>query len=184
MKRITQASILVATLLAFWLVGCSVDNPGSVQVKENSGERVFLQYVAVGNSLTAGYMDAGLHVAGQHQSYPALIAQKMGFTVEAGPHDDFYQPYVNDPGIGSTSTGDPSQVAGVVYWTGTSIALTGTTPIAEVPTLLLAATVPVPYNNLGIPGAYFVNIWFAKARGKICPEPEVVHEENPTNNSQ
>lgn len=42
-----------------------------------NGEADFSRYVAVGGSLTAGYMDGGLYRAGQLASYPNLLAQQF-----------------------------------------------------------------------------------------------------------
>ncbi|MBB6609749.1 G-D-S-L family lipolytic protein [Pontibacter sp. Tf4] len=39
----------------------------------------FTKYVAVGNSLTAGYQDRGLYREGQLNSYPAILAQQFAF---------------------------------------------------------------------------------------------------------
>jgi len=43
----------------------------------SSGSANFTRYIAVGNSLTAGYADGGLYLAGQLNSYPSIIAQQM-----------------------------------------------------------------------------------------------------------
>jgi hypothetical protein len=37
----------------------------------------FTRYIAVGNSLTAGYADGGLYLEGQQNSYPSIIAKQM-----------------------------------------------------------------------------------------------------------
>ena len=42
-----------------------------------SGEADFSKLISVGNSVGAGYMNGALYVAGQNNSYPALIASKM-----------------------------------------------------------------------------------------------------------
>jgi hypothetical protein len=107
----------------------------------------FANYIAIGNSLTSGYMDGGLHIAGQTTSYPQLIADALGYQA-----DSFSQPMVASPGIGS-SAAPPGYVAGVFYFNGSGIGLLGLTPIVEVPSLLLNVTWPVPYSNLGVPGA-------------------------------
>lgn len=74
------------------LAGCkpSLDEP-----KYTSGDADFSSYVAIGNSLTAGYMDNALTLEGQLQSYPSLLAKQ--FKLAGG--GDFKQPLVN-PGNG------------------------------------------------------------------------------------
>ena len=117
---------------------------------------MFASYVAIGNSLTAGYMDSGLMQAGQANSYPQLIAAQLGFD-----NTGFSQPWVLAPGIGSTNTGDPSLIAGVLYFNGTAPAILGTTPAAQVMSLLPAAAQPTPYHNLGVPGATLGDVFSA-----------------------
>ncbi len=41
------------------------------------GEADFTKYIAIGNSLTAGFADGGLYLAGQRVAYPNLIAQQL-----------------------------------------------------------------------------------------------------------
>jgi len=145
--KITAAAVVLLALLA---TGCGVDTPAPVELtyEQPTGEAIFANYVAIGNSLTAGFMDGGLVMNGQVNSYPQLIASAMGY-----PAGSFMQPLIAFPGIGSSSTGDPSIVAGVLRFDGASLSLAGTTPLASVQALLLAAQLPVAYQNLGVPGA-------------------------------
>ncbi len=157
MKRTFTAFAPFAILLAGLLAGCGVDTPDSPQVVL-TGNQQFRTYVAIGNSLTAGYMDGGLVVDGQLGSYPSLIARRMGYTVGVSSSATFTQPYLLRPGVGTTSTGDPAVTAGVLHWTGSTVALLGTTPTASVPALAVMATLPAPYSNLGVPGATVLDV--------------------------
>lgn len=144
--------LLGATLAGLLAAGCSLDSPGHVSLDypQPEGAGIFGNYVAVGNSLTAGFMDSGLMTAGQATSYPQLIANQMGY-----PAGSFPQPLLASPGVGSTELDDDTLVAGVLRFdaaTGGLVPL-GVTPEDEVPALALAATWPVPYSNLGVPGA-------------------------------
>ena len=146
--KIPAAAVVLLALLA---AGCGVDTPAPVDLtyEQPTGEAIFSNYVAIGNSLTAGFMDGGLVRNGQVNSYPQLIASALGY-----PAGSFMQPLIAFPGIGSSSTGDPAVVAGVLRFDGAGISLAGTTPLADVQsTLLLAAQWPVAYQNLGVPGA-------------------------------
>jgi lysophospholipase L1-like esterase len=60
----------------------------------NGGSADFSSYIAVGNSLTQGYQDGGLHneYNQQDNSFPAIIAKQMGTT--------FVQPLVEGDGSG------------------------------------------------------------------------------------
>lgn len=57
-----------------WLSACKpeIHNP-----KPTAGSADFSRYIALGNSLTAGYADGGLYRAGQEVSYPSIIAKQM-----------------------------------------------------------------------------------------------------------
>jgi GDSL-like Lipase/Acylhydrolase len=94
----------------------------------------FDSYVALGDSLTAGFSSGSLLEAHQQNSYPALIARVAGVT-------DFQQPTVSEPGI-------PPELALI--------------RLSPIPTVLPKAAspgaptnlaLPRPYNNLGVPGA-------------------------------
>jgi lysophospholipase L1-like esterase len=73
--------------LSLGLAGCQADIDGP---SANPGPLDFTSYVAVGNSLTAGYSDGGLYNEAQATSYPALLAQQFGGTGK-GPAS-FVQP--------------------------------------------------------------------------------------------
>lgn len=138
--------LLVGALVA--LGGCSLEAPDdptdlvNAPTTEDAGAR----YVSVGNSLTAGFMDGGLIQSGQMYSYPRLIANALGLN-----NTQFTQPWIASPGIGGLSG---ANVTGVLFFNGASIAVLGSTPAADVQSeLLLAATQPTQYHNLGVPGA-------------------------------
>src|SRR5690606_32518981 len=91
MKNIFKYSF---ALLAIGLVSCEpeFDNPVTDEGFYSSGTANFSKYVAVGNSLTAGYGSGALYITGQEDSYPNLMAQQFAF-VGGG---DFSQPLMND----------------------------------------------------------------------------------------
>jgi lysophospholipase L1-like esterase len=160
--RATTQILAVAAVLAGGIVpallatGCSPDDPPAtaLAITQPAGQEALARYVALGDGMTAGFMDGGLIVAGQVASYPARIAGRLGLSPAPGGAGWFAQPLVAWPGLGSTPLPDPSLAAGVLRWDGAAISLAGTTPRAEVAaTLLLAAAFPTPYHNLGIPGA-------------------------------
>ncbi len=75
MKPIHITRMLAAMGLAGTaLLGCEpkLDAPAA-----SPGTADFSRYVAVGNSLTAGYADGGLYRAGQLNSYPSIIANQL-----------------------------------------------------------------------------------------------------------
>ncbi|MBK6733174.1 MAG: hypothetical protein IPG61_03655 [bacterium] len=138
--------LLVGALVA--LGGCSLEAPDDPTnlVNDPTTEDAGARYVSVGNSLTAGFMDGGLIQSGQMYSYPRLVANALGLS-----STQFTQPWIASPGIGGLSG---ANVTGVLFFNGTSIAVLGSTPAADVQSeLLLAATQPTQYHNLGVPGA-------------------------------
>lgn len=58
-------------LLGLALTSCQ---PDITDPKPSAGSADFSRYIAVGNSLTAGYSDNGLYLEGQQNSYPSILA--------------------------------------------------------------------------------------------------------------
>ncbi|MBD3220920.1 hypothetical protein GF314_06720, partial [bacterium] len=158
----SQRSILVgAMVLALVLTGCSPDDPTNptIEIKQPEGSEALSRYVAIGNSLTAGYMDNGLSLVGQLSSYPAQIAPQLGLDPQPGGEPWFSQPLVALPGVGESTASSPTMVAGVLHWDGAAISVLDETPLAELEsTLLLASSNPTPYHNLGVPGATTLDV--------------------------
>lgn len=100
----------------------------------------FSKYVALGDSLTAGYASGGLAKFYQEHSYPAILARQFGIAT-------FQQPLVSDPGIAPVlkleRLLDP-QTRSLVP----TLVPSGTTPGQPI-----NATYQGIYNNLGIPGS-------------------------------
>src|SRR5690606_3901574 len=77
------------------LMACSSDDDSGDSVAEvpiTSGEADFSTYVALGNSLTAGYSDNALFRAGQENSFAKLLADQ--FALAGG--GEFKIPYTHD----------------------------------------------------------------------------------------
>lgn len=101
----------------------------------DTGDADFSRYVAIGDSLTAGFMSSGLTRSAQLNSYPILIFRQA--TGSSG--NGFEQPYVSDPGIPAT------------------LELKSLVPLVIGPRggagQPLNLTLNRPYNNLAVPGA-------------------------------
>ncbi len=121
--------VLVLTLVA--LLGAL---PVSAQVD-------FTRYVALGDSLTAGFVSGGLVQYYQERSYPAYLAQQAGAPV-------FEMPLVSEPGF------PPLLELKALVPSPVIQAKPGA------PGMPLNATLPVPYNNLGVPGADLYDLLF------------------------
>ncbi|WP_420151844.1 SGNH/GDSL hydrolase family protein [Spirosoma sp.] len=86
---------LVASLLAGLLACTNNDidpNAGTSGATPSKGSADFSRYVAIGNSLTAGYADGGLYRESQLNSYPNILAGQFK-TVGGG---DFIQPLFSE----------------------------------------------------------------------------------------
>jgi lysophospholipase L1-like esterase len=103
-----------------------------------SGSADFAKYVAIGNSLTAGYADGDLYLSGQENSYPALLANQF----EAAGGGEFTQPLMFDEyGFGKRLLLDAAKPGPVPA---------GVTPDPQNATSIAANG---PFNNMGVPGA-------------------------------
>lgn len=141
-------------VLAAGFASCEPEFENEVNANYTSGDADFSTYVAVGNSLTAGYMDGTVSRVGQTYSFPNLLAQK--FALVGG--GEFTQPsYADDVSgfgglklygniISGTRRVIDASVGGVEYIGGTA-SVSGPVDI-EVSNLQATA-----YNNMGVPGA-------------------------------
>ena len=128
-----------------FLSGCKDSAPsgptpglGSVSVKK---------YVAVGNSLTAGYQSNGLYASAQAYSYPNMISQQLA---KAGAAlDTFQQPIYSDPGIPDPATGKAQRYV-ILSFTDPKNPVIG--PEGLAPGTPKNSALARPYDNLGIPG--------------------------------
>ncbi len=137
-------------LLAIGLASCEpeFDNPVTDEGFYTSGSADFSKYVAVGNSLTAGYASGALYITGQENSYPNIMAQQFSF---AGG-GDFSQPLMNDNLGGLLLNGAQITENRYVLAVGADgnpspVRLDGT------PTTDVANHLSGSFNNMGVPGA-------------------------------
>ena len=118
-----------------------------------AGTANFSRYIAVGNSLTAGFADNGLYLEGQLTSYPSQLARQ--FALAGG--GAFVQPLFpeNQPnGNGYLRlTGFDAAGAPVLTRVTTGLAVRGTSPRGEVLTKFTG-----DINNLGVPGLRMAEI--------------------------
>ena len=74
MKKFFTYVAPALTTLGLALGGCQTD---ITEPKATGGDADFSKYIAVGNSLTAGYADGGLYLESQQNSYPSFLAQQF-----------------------------------------------------------------------------------------------------------
>lgn len=159
---------ILLVLFVATLISCE---PVFEEQVSDPGEADFTRYVAVGNSLTAGYANNALYREAQQSSFPKLLADQFR---EAGG-GAFSQPLV-EPGVGAGMDGGPRLVLGQA----------GDGSLAPVPAAEQGQDIfsnPIgdqgPFNNLGVPGAktfHLLSDEFAEANpffGRFASSPEI-----------
>ncbi len=89
-----KISFVFFVALALFIAGCSLEAPTEKQTVLKTCTGNFASYVALGNSITAGFQSAALTQKHQIYSYPNLLAEQMGVS-------NFEQPLLAYPGLGS-----------------------------------------------------------------------------------
>lgn len=134
-------------LVSLTFAACSSDDDTTTEepVVIVSGEADFSKYIALGNSLTAGYGDNALYKRGQENSWPKLLSDQ--FALAGG--GEFKIPYMNDNIGGFLFGGATNPSFGPrLYFNGSGPATLPGTPTTEATTVLTG-----PFNNMGVPGA-------------------------------
>lgn len=141
-NKITYLSLFLATALLL-LASCA-DRDESFKVER--GEADFSNYVAFGNSLTAGYGDAALYYEGQVVAYPYLMAQQMA-QVGGG---EFRQPWVDPSSVGVGSNKNARLVLKMVNG---ELVPVPSAPKGDLSIFVNSVASEGPFNNMGVPGA-------------------------------
>jgi lysophospholipase L1-like esterase len=121
----------VAMLATMGLFACQPEIEVETPV---SGSADFTTYIALGNSLTAGYADGGVYRESQENSYPEMMAKSMREVNSSLTFKTPLMPVGNGSGYLKLVGGAPTPVAADPSWPA-SIAAAG------------------PYQNMGVPGA-------------------------------
>ncbi len=143
-------------LLAFlglFLASCSEDDPiidntpPPVPVNYTSGTADFSNYVAVGNSITAGYSDNALFIDGQTASFPNMLAGN--FALAGG--GAFTTPFMADNLGGATLGGQ--NILGNRFILSFASGDPSPVPVSGQGATEISNTLTGPFNNMGVPGA-------------------------------
>ncbi len=183
----TQYKWLLA-LLILGFVACESDDDAPATEQEvviTAGEADFSKYVALGNSLTAGFTDGALFIAAQENSLPNILAQQ--FALAGG--GTFTQPLMNDNIGGATLGGNVILNPRFYFYSDPDPAppslsgprLLGTTPtdnVFDIPTTEISSTLSGSFNNMGIPGAKSFHL-LANGYGNIAGLTTVPATANP-----
>ncbi len=167
MRQLRYLKYTAVLVLGFGLVACEPEFENEVRdgVQYTDGDADFSTYVALGNSLTAGFADGALYVQGQENSYPNIMAQQ--FALVGG--GDFTQPLMADNLGGLTLSGnqiaDNRRVLSFDDQGNASAVILSGTPTTEITNVLSG-----PFNNMGIPGARSFHL-LADTYGNIANFP-------------
>ncbi len=147
MKNIISKTAFVA-IVASAIISCKPDLKAPTAEK---GSADFTKYVAIGNSITAGFADGALYYDGQASSYANILAQQFK-TVGGG---EFKTPFTAVNSVGMGSSGNAKLVLG--YKTDCK-GVNGLSPIpfaanGDLAVFFASVANQQPFNNMGIPGA-------------------------------
>lgn len=156
MKFLKQHIYTIAAVL--FLAACK---PEIKIPQATHGSADFSRYIAVGNSLTAGYADGGLYLEGQQNSYPSIIANQM----KAVGGGAFNQPLFSTAqanGSGYLSlTGFNADGTPITTPVTTNLAIRGILPVPNFGNVTLYTKYSGDINNYGVPGIKLLNITYA-----------------------
>lgn len=111
------------------------------------GSANFTNYVAIGNSLTAGYSDNALFIMGQMASFPNMLAGNF----ELAGGGSFTQPLMADNLGGMTLQGN--QIVGNRLILDFSTGSPAPVPVEGQGSTEITNTLSGSFNNMGVPGA-------------------------------
>jgi hypothetical protein len=152
-------NIKMLFLVSLTFVACTtkeeeviIPNNSSDGLPLTAGSANFSKYVAVGNSLTAGFSDGALFIEGQKTSWTAILAEQ--FKLVGG--GEYKIPFMGDNLGGFSAGGIQFPQTGVrTFWNGCA-----PTAVAGISSTVLGASIAAngPYNNCGIPGAKCIDL--------------------------
>ncbi|MDB5138389.1 MAG: hypothetical protein JWR12_305 [Mucilaginibacter sp.] len=156
MKNLKHYIYIVAGLV--WLTACK---PEITTFKPSHGNVDFTRYIAVGNSLTAGYADGGLYLAGQENSYPSIMAKQMQM-VGGGTFTQplFSTAQANGSGYLSLTGFNPDGTP-ITTAVTSNLAVRGVLPVPGFGNVILYTKYTGDNNNYGVPGIKLLNITYA-----------------------
>lgn len=151
-------------ILALGMVACEpeFENPVDADDVYISGEADFSNFVAIGNSITAGYADHALYINAQEASYPNILANQFA---KAGG-GTFTQPLAADNFGGLLLNGNKIADTRLVLAFDA-----GGNPMPKnidaQPTTEVTNVLSGPFNNMGVPGMKSFHL-FAEGYGNVA----------------
>ncbi|MVN22620.1 SGNH/GDSL hydrolase family protein [Mucilaginibacter arboris] len=156
MNKFKNIFILAAGILSFAACKPEFKTPAP-----NTGAANFSRYIAVGNSLTAGYADGGLYLEGQQNSYPSIIGKQMQ-QIGGGA---FTQPLFTDAQSNGSGyiklTGFDANGSPITANVTDKLAIRGFVTIPGFGDVTTYTKYSGDINNYGVPGIKLLNITYA-----------------------
>jgi len=144
-----KTKILYLSFLTLVLTSCDPKFDNEIDSGTYSaGEADFTRYVAVGNSLTAGYMDGTVYRTGQQYSYPNILAQQFAIVGGGTFTQPSFEDDLNNTG-GLLFDGDLITIKRMII----NASVGGPQNISGEATANVANLQAKAYNNMGIPGS-------------------------------
>lgn len=147
---------ILLSALAIGFASCEPEFDNAVDANYSSGEANFSSYVALGNSLTAGYMDGTVSRGSQENSYPHLLSQQFALVGGGEFTQPSYADDVNNLG-GLMLGGNPILDGSLSNMFNTRLVIDASQGrpenIAGTSTIEVSNLQAKAYNNMGVPGA-------------------------------
>jgi lysophospholipase L1-like esterase len=188
MKTFNIKSLIAIALVACVIVSCKQEvitltpPPGPEAPTGSKGNADFTKYVAIGNSLTAGFQAGALFTEGQNNSFPLILSKQ--FSIAQGTTLAFNQPDINSVNGYNSSYSNPgaSVIRGrmILFAADNVQAHALPTPAATpgVPAPYNTADLPTPYtgdktklNNFGVPGILLAQALIPQTGGPSTGNP-------------
>lgn len=153
-----QSKYIYNSILAVAILAMASCKPEFKTLTPSKGTADFSRYIAVGNSLTAGYADGGLYLEGQQNSYPEMIAAQMK-TVGGGSFTSPFFSAAQSNGSGYLSlTGFTASGTPITTAVTTNLAIRGQINIPPYGNITLYTKYTGDLNNYGVPGIKLLQI--------------------------
>lgn len=148
-------NFIYLAILAAGFASCEPEFENEVNSEYTSGDADFTSYVAIGNSLTAGYMDGTVSRVGQTYSFPNLLAQQFALVGGGEFTQPSYAEDVNNLGglmLGGIPIADRRRVLDATQ-VNPNGSIGAVEIIAGTSTIEVSNLQATAYNNMGVPGA-------------------------------
>ncbi len=135
------------SVLALAFASCEPEFENEINSSTYSaGDADFTSYVALGNSLTAGFMDGTVFRSGQQYSFPNILSQQFSLVGGGAFTQPSFEDDVNNLG-GLLAGGTPIAATRMII----NASVGGPQNIAGTPTIEVSNLQAKAYNNLGVP---------------------------------